>query len=546
MRLLISVLLVFIISASSVFAQEIRIIVFGAEDVVAPTIPTLSGSAIAYDQVDVSWTVSTDNFFVSGYVLYRDGLPISTTTQTSYSDVGLTASTTYMYSVRAFDPSYNYSSSSNLLAIQTPDVPVVPVDPEQENPQGTVARIVLNDLVITPSFTIAGFYIKTARPARFEMRWGKTDAYELGYIINDRYVDEYRTTIGDLEPGTTYHYEVVGYTPFGIATVLEKGKFDTLDKTDFLPPSNVLRFVGNVSENDVKLSWQNPALANFASVRIVRSHLGFPTHPQDGVIVYQGAGESFTDKDILTQFSPVYYTAFVYDTLGNVSSGAIVRVYKGGQGNIPAIATPVTPAPGGDGEVAVEEEGFASTSPLLPAGIKMPDLSEILLLQANKTFSLSEQKVTLSSTERFVISIPKDAIAVNLKTIIATLTDPTDSRSTYSVLLKINKDKTAYEAVIDPLMVEGVSRVTVDIYDYANAVVGTYKKTVMFTAGKKTEEEPVFMDLLIQYGLPVLAGLFVALLGVKIFLGFIKRKRSLVRITTGKHQCRCGIVIAVN
>lgn len=529
MRFFLSVLLVFIVSTSSVFAQEdstFNIRIFGSDDTVAPTTPTISGSAIAYNQIDVSWTVSTDNYLVSGYVLYRDGLPISTTTQTSYSDVGLSASTTYTYSVRAFDTSYNYSSSSNLLAIQTPDVPVVPTDPEQDSPQGTVARTVLNDLVITPSFTTAGFYIKTARPARFEMRWGKTDAYELGYIINDRFVDEYRTKLTELEPGNSYYYEVIGYTPFGIATVLEKGKFETLDKIDFLPPANVSRFVGIPEDINVRLSWQNPTIDAFASVRIVRSHLGFPTHPQDGVIIYQGTNESFVDRDILTQYSPVYYTAFVYDATGNVSSGAIVRVYKGGENNLPDIATPVTPTPSGDGDIAVDE-GFASTSPSLPKEVKMPDLAQIHILQGNDTMSLAEPKISLRSSERFVISIPKESVTVNLKTIIATITDPTDSRLTYSVLLKLNKDKTAYEAVVAPLMVEGTSRVTVDIYDYANAVVGTYKKTVTFTAGKETKDTPIFPDLFIQKGLPFLIGLLAVLLGYRFFLLFYRRKKKL-------------------
>lgn len=527
MRFLLCLTLAFLVSTTSVFAQEssdFTIRVFGAEDLVAPTAPVLSGSAISYDQVDVSWTVSTDNFFVSGYVLYRDGLPISTTTLTSYSDVSVSASTTYVYTVRAFDPFFNYSSSSNLLTIITPAVPVDPVG--EGGGTATAARIVLNELTVTPGLSTSTFYIKTARPARFEMRWGKTDAYELGYIVNDRFVDTYRTTLTELEPGTTYFYEVVGYTPFGAATVLKKGSFKTLDLADFLPPANILRFSGYADSDDVRLSWQTPLSTSFASVRIVRSHLGFPNHPQDGVIVYQGTSESFTDKGILSEHSPVYYTAFTYDAAGNVSSGAIVRVYRAGEGNGSGIASPVTNAPlDGDG-IITHDEGFASTSAQLPPGTKMPDLNQIHLLQNNEQQSFAEPKVTLISDQQFVISIPKEAVTVNLKSIIATLTDPTDSRKTYSVLLRLNKEKTAYEAVVAPLMVVGMSQITVDIYDYKAAVVGTYSKTVTFVEGRGAESDASFaLDGFIVKVLPILLAVALPLLLGTFFFLFYKRRR---------------------
>ena len=41
------------------------------------------------------------------------------------------------------------------------------------------------------------------------------------------------------------------------------------------------------------LNWVSPSMS-VASIRVVRSHLGFPVSPSDGAIVYQGRGESFT------------------------------------------------------------------------------------------------------------------------------------------------------------------------------------------------------------------------------------------------------------
>ncbi|MEN9920585.1 MAG: hypothetical protein RL538_478 [Candidatus Parcubacteria bacterium] len=529
MRFLLSLLLVFSVSTSAVFAQSdtegLKIRVFGSDDVVAPTTPTLAATAVSYDQVDVSWSASYDNFLVSGYVLYRDGLPLSTTTQTSYSDIGLSASTTYTYSVRAFDPSNNYSSSSNLVAVLTP---AEPVEPEGDSVQSTSARVVLNQLVVTPGVSTSTFYIKTARPARFEMRWGKTDAYELGYVVNQRLLDTHRTTLTDLEPGTTYYYEVIGYTPLGMATVLERGQFKTLDRLDVLVPVNVSRFTATALGNDVDLDWQSPQ-EDYQYVRIVRNHLGFPTHAQDGVIIYQGKGDAYTDKDILLEYSPAYYTAFVVDRYGNVSSGAIAWAYAQ-NGREGSTESPVIPkdTEGGVVEPGTPEGVSVAIDPVLKGVAKMPDLSQILIVQSGGQFTFADAGLTLDSNQPFTISIPKEAITVNLKTIIASITDPTDSRKTYSFLLRINKDQTAYEASVAALLVAGVSQVTIDVYDYKSGVVGTYKKSIAFSVGKPaTKDVPIFPDLIIKKGLPFVPFLLVPVFGLLLLMFYRRHKKTL-------------------
>jgi len=529
MRLWLVLLLALCVSTQSVFAQSdsatFKIKVFGGEDIVAPTAPTLLGTVISYDQVDLNWTTSYDNFHVSGYVLFRDGLPISTTSQTAYSDVGLTASTTYVYTVRAVDPSFNYSSSSNMVTMTTSAEPVVPTT-ETSQQQSTAARVVLNELTVTPGVSTSSFFIRTARPARFEMRWGKTGSYELGYIVNDHYVDRYQTTVTDLEPGTTYQYEVIGYTPLGRATVLERGQFTTLDREGVPPPANVGRFSAETRGDDVALTWDSPQ-TDFSYVRIVRSHLGFPLHLQDGAIIYQGRGSDFIDKDVLSQYSPAYYTAFVVDAYGNVSSGAIARAYATisgeGPGFVPievgSSTLPVVPGTP-DGTVVTR-------SPELGDGIKLPDVSDIIIEQGAERYTFADTKLLLESGVPFRISIPADAITVNLKTIIVSMSDPTDSRKMYSFLLRINKDKTSYDAIAAPFGIEGMSQVIIDIYDYKSGVVGTYKKTISFKAGESADKTvPIFPDLIIQKGLPIAAAASAfTLLGILFFL-FYRRRRS--------------------
>ncbi len=489
--------LIFGLFVTSVQAQTdnstFLIRVFGGEDVVSPTAPVLSGSAIATTQVDVSWTVATDNFFVSGYVLFRNSVAIATTTQTTYSDTGLFASTTYNYSVKAFDPSFNYSSSSNIVTLTTFGNP--PPATTGGTSLGTASRVVLNSLDIKPRERSALFSMNTVRPARFEVRWGRTASYELGYTVNDVYTSSYKTTLTDLEPGTVYQYEVVGYTPFGIPTVLEKGQFSTVSLSDAFPPTNVGEFVAIRSGSDVKLAWSVPDEVDVASIRIVRSHLGFPAHSQDGIVVYQGLGSQVVDTNILQQYSPVFYSAFVIDTSGNVSSGAVARVYALPEGTSDD-SMPSPPIPTGTDQ-EIKEETIASTSPSVAPGTRMPSLDEIFLQQKDSRQSLGVQSILLDSESVFLLTIPKQAVSENLKTIIASLTDPSDSRRTFSFMLRLNKDQTAYEAVLPPTQLEGKSRLIIDIYDYESLIVANYQKTIEFKKGEQGTLAPIFPDRII-------------------------------------------------
>ena len=511
MKNLCALLLCFLIPWAGAFAQSnssFTIKVFGAEDIVAPTAPSgLSATAVSTDQIDLTWGISTDNFLVSGYVVYRNGVAIGTTTQSTYSDLGLAASTIYSYYVQAFDPSFNYSSSSNIAIATTLAPPPATVD--DENQTSTATRVNLDELVVTPGVSTSSFFIKTKRPARFEVRWGRTSSFELGYIVNDRFVDTFETTITDLEPGTRYEYEVVGYSAVGNDYVLKRGSFTTLSLADFLPPANVSRFQALADNTDVALSWQLPIGEQFQSVRIVRSHLRFPIYPNDGAVIYQGLGTAFTDEGILRQYSPVYYTAFVVDAAGNVSSGAIAKVYAGQNAGIPGsgsiIPRPgegsVPPGPGepGPGGVVLPPEDGFTPGVSAPSDAQLPELSDVFLKQAALERSFADNAIILNSQEAFTLSIPKSAVSDNLKTIIVTFTDPTDSRQTSSFLLRINKDNTAYEAVVAPLGLEGSSRIIVDVYDYDSALTGSYQKTVMFKNMSVAEVVPFFPDRIMSW-----------------------------------------------
>jgi YVTN family beta-propeller protein len=94
-------------------------------DTTEPTVPTgLTATDVSSSQINLSWTASTDNVAVTGYKIYRDGvLQPTTVKETSYSDMGLAASTLYCYTVSAIDAANNESAQSTQACATTPPPP---------------------------------------------------------------------------------------------------------------------------------------------------------------------------------------------------------------------------------------------------------------------------------------------------------------------------------------------------------------------------------------------------------------------------------------
>ena len=78
-----------------------------------PFVPEgLSATADSSSQITLTWD-GTDNVGVSGYNIYRDGSFLKSVTSTSTSDTGLSPSTTYCYTVSAYDAWDNESGQSS-------------------------------------------------------------------------------------------------------------------------------------------------------------------------------------------------------------------------------------------------------------------------------------------------------------------------------------------------------------------------------------------------------------------------------------------------
>jgi len=107
-------------------------------DTTAPTIPgNLVATPAGPTQVDLTWAASTDSggSGLAGYRVLRGGTQIATTAATNYSDSGLVASTTYSYTVRAYDNAVpvNVSADSAAATATTAAMAVVGLDARPSN-----------------------------------------------------------------------------------------------------------------------------------------------------------------------------------------------------------------------------------------------------------------------------------------------------------------------------------------------------------------------------------------------------------------------------
>ncbi len=112
-----------------------------------------------------------------------------------------------------------------------------------------------------------------------------------------------------LTPGTTCYY--TAFASDGGANY-SAPVFAQAVATDTTPPGLVGSFTVKGEFKKIILSWNNPGDADFVKTVIVRSLTCFPQNLDEGRQIYQNAGTSTTDTDVIVG-EIYYYTAFSYD-----------------------------------------------------------------------------------------------------------------------------------------------------------------------------------------------------------------------------------------
>ena len=113
-----------------------------AADTTPPSPPSnLQPTTVTATTATFSWTASTDNIGVTGYNVYRNGSLIGSTAQTSYTDTGLSPTTSYAYTVAAFDAANNLSLPSSALNVTTPAAVIAFVQQNYATPQTNQTQV---------------------------------------------------------------------------------------------------------------------------------------------------------------------------------------------------------------------------------------------------------------------------------------------------------------------------------------------------------------------------------------------------------------------
>lgn len=247
---------------------------------------------------------------------------------------------------------------------------------------------------------------------------------------------------------------------------------------DTTAPANVSNFEAISGDSQITLKWQNPW--DFKAVKIKRSTEFYPANPEHGITVYNDKENSFTDTGLINE-ERYYYTAFAYDESENYASGAIVS-------GVPfKIKPPPSPPPPAE-EITDEEEcveagyyWYDDACQVWPE-IIFPEIEKLTL--EDFEFFQEDQKLLITETgvvevglqQPIKISIPYEKVPEVLKTIMITLEKPArlpdgsqagEGKKSFSFLLRVNKDKTYYEAKIMPLEA-GFYPITFAILDYKN------------------------------------------------------------------------------
>jgi len=162
-------------------------------DTQAPSTPiNLSVSNIAETTLNLSWNASSDNVAVTGYNVFLNGSNLGPATGTSTSISGLTAGTTYSFTVNAFDAAGNTSALSNSVSVTTlsgadTQAPTAPTNLSASNIAETSATLSWN--ASTDNTGVTGYNVIM-------------DGSNLGTVTGTS------ANITNLTPNTTYSFTV--------------------------------------------------------------------------------------------------------------------------------------------------------------------------------------------------------------------------------------------------------------------------------------------------------------------------------------------------
>ncbi|MFS1511409.1 glycosyl hydrolase [Chengkuizengella sp. SCS-71B] len=258
------------------------------------------------DSVSLSWSASTDNEGVIGYEVYRDGSLAGTSSTTSYTDNGLTANTTYSYTVIAKDAAGNSSTASSAVQATTSNA-------------GSGNVIVENDYTIEMVETNANTALFKFTPTS-----GTSSFVDLHYKVNNGG----QINVGTVNNGGVWEYSITGLNQgdvidFWYTYTIGMPAYNSPHyqftfgfggggQPDTTPPTTPSLNSTGQSDTTVDLSWS----ASTDNVGVT----GYKVY-RDGSEVGSTSSTSFQDTGLSSSTS-YNYTVIALDAAGNESASS--------------------------------------------------------------------------------------------------------------------------------------------------------------------------------------------------------------------------------
>jgi chitodextrinase len=269
-------------------------------DLTSPTAPgDLSSNDITYSSVRLTWDASSDNIGVVGYRIYRNGGLIAITASLEYVIQNLKSSTSYSFSVRAYDAAGNVSASSNIVEVITPQSPDVisPTAPTSLTASDlTATSIHLTWNASTDNYGVAGYRI-----------------YANNSMISTTELTQY--TINGLESDSTYYIFILAYDAANnLSDTSNILGIKTPEEPDITPPSKPIGLtVYSLTKSSISFRWE-PSSDN-------KELLGYQIYVNNILITTT----EFTEFSLIDLIENTYYTFYVraIDVSGNVSDPSI-------------------------------------------------------------------------------------------------------------------------------------------------------------------------------------------------------------------------------
>jgi hypothetical protein len=306
---------------------------------VTPAPTGVTATASSPTSIGLSWSAVTPptGCAINGYSVYGGTTANPTTllasglTGTTYSNTGLSASTTYYYIVKALDSDGASAASAQATATTPAEGVVAP--PTSLTAVGSSSQQV--DLRWVPSTTVA----PNTAPVNYSVYRSTTSPFTpsaanlMGTTIGiTSYADNnYPATLSPptgpgVQPSTTYYYQVVASTSSGTSTAVATSA-TTLPATPSTAAPAALTGLTAMAENanEIDLVWNstNSGVGTVATTYYIYRSATSPFTPATTNLIGTTKSNWFQDA-LVSASTPYYYQVLANSTLGVSPSSATV------------------------------------------------------------------------------------------------------------------------------------------------------------------------------------------------------------------------------